>query len=245
MRWLLVRGWAREARHWGSFPTELGKALQARVDTVDLPGAGTRWRERSPTTVTGIVDALRRKGASNADPVHLFGLSLGGMVCAQWASRYPEEVAGCVLVNTSMRPFCAFTRRLRPRNYAAIARLALAERDVHRREAAILALTTTRAHDGVASTWARFAQEHPAARANVLRQLIAAARFRAPEVRPRSPLLVLASRNDSLVDPHCSEALACGWNAPMVVNAHGGHDLPLDDPGWVIARLQEWLRTLA
>jgi len=79
---------------------------------------------------------------------------------------------------------------------------------------------------------------------NAMRQLLAAARFRAPEVAPPAPLLVLCSRGDRLVDPQCSIRLAAAWNARLAVHPTAGHDLPLDDGPWVAARVREWTADL-
>ena len=165
------------------------------------------------------------------------------MAAIEWARRHPDEVAGCVLVNTSVRPFSPFYRRLRMANYPALARLILFERDVEAREARILQLTSAAAPSAaVLSDWARYARERPVKRTNALRQVVAAASYRAPLLPPRLPLLVLASRHDALVDWRCSEALAQRWQAPIRVHESAGHDLALDDGAWVAARVAEWLR---
>ena len=239
MRWVLLRGWAREARHWGEFPAQLKTAFpDAEVSTPDLPGNGARHAERSPASVSSMVDFLGRKG--NGEKLHLLGLSLGAMVCVDWARRYPEEIAGCVLVNTSLRPFSPFHQRLRPVNYPAILGF-LMEQNAQRREAGILSLTSAGATGELAQAWAGYANEHPVARANVLRQLLAAARYEAPREKPAPPVLVLSGARDRLVDPRCSQALAQRWNVPVVVHPSAGHDLTLDDGPWVAAQAARWL----
>ena len=52
-------------------------------------------------------------------------MSLGAMVAVDWAARHPEELAGCVLINTSLRPFSPWYQRLRPANYGALLRPAV------------------------------------------------------------------------------------------------------------------------
>jgi pimeloyl-ACP methyl ester carboxylesterase len=240
--WILLRGWTREARHWGRFPGELAAALPgAKILAADLPGNGSLSEQRSPSSVPAIVEALR--GSVPVErPLYVLGLSLGGMVAMEWACRHPAEVAGCVLINTSVRPFSPFYRRLRAANYAALVRLLLLERDVEAREARILALTSAAAPSAtLVSDWARYAREFPVRRANALRQVMAAARYRAPLSPPSVPLLVLASRGDALVDWRCSEALARRWGAPLEVHASAGHDLALDDGAWVAERVAGWL----
>ncbi|MBX3605079.1 MAG: alpha/beta fold hydrolase [Piscinibacter sp.] len=238
--WVLLRGWTREAGHWGDFPERLRAALpNVQVLTPDLPGCGLRRDEHSPSRVDAIVAACRaRLGA--APPLHLVGLSLGGMVAAQWAASHPDEVAACVLVNTSMRG--APAARLRPSAWPALLRIACA-RDPRAVEAGILALTSNAAPDpgreqGLVSAWVALREARPVSRGTAWRQLLAAARFALPPPPDGPRRLVLCSAADRLVDVRCSRALAARWNAALQVHPHAGHDLPLDDPDWVIARLR-------
>jgi pimeloyl-ACP methyl ester carboxylesterase len=246
-QWIFLRGWAREARHWGEFPAVFKSAIpEASIRALDLPGNGALRGRKSPLSVTAMVRELRallrEEGALG--PYHLFGLSLGAMTSIEWASQQPAEIKACVLVNPSLRPFSSFYERLRPRNYATLLRLALLERDAQARESAILRLTSasSQAHAALPAIWARYGSERPVARANVLRQLVAAARYRAPAKAPQVPLLILASAADRLVDPKCSAALARHWNASIVIHPRAGHDLTLDQPAWVAAQVKNWLR---
>ena len=245
--WLLLRGWAREARHWGSFPDELRAALPgSEVRALDLPGNGRLWERRSPLAVPAMVDELRALHVQRGERYSLLGQSLGAMVCIDWTLRYPGEVAACVLLSTSMRPFSRFYERLRPGAYASILRSAFFEFDAARREAAILRMTsaTARADAAIAAAWAGYAQDRPVSRANVLRQLIAAARYRVPASAPRSPVLLLAGARDRLVNPICSARLARAWRVALEVHPTAGHDLSLDAGRWVAAQVKEWLRRI-
>jgi len=242
--WVFLRGWAREARHWGDFPAQFRAAMpDAEIVALDLPGGGRFHAQRSASTVESMVEHAREwLRTRNAPPYHLLGLSLGGVVCLDWTSRHPGEVAACVVLNTSLRPFSAFYERIRPRNYATLLRVLL-ERDAHTRETAIFRLTGSgEPRADIVSAWTRYATERPVSRGNALRQLVAAARYRAPAAPPAVPLLVLASAGDRLVDPGCSESLARRWNVPIVVHPAAGHDLPLDDGPWVAAEVKRWLR---
>jgi pimeloyl-ACP methyl ester carboxylesterase len=84
----------------------------------------------------------------------------------------------------------------------------------------------------------------PASRGNVLRQLLAAARYRAPPMAPPVPLLLLASERDRLVAVACSRALAEAWQVPFAVHPCAGHDLALDDPAWLIEQVLAWRNAL-
>ena len=180
-----------------------------------------------------------------APPYHLCSLSLGGTVAVEWSARYPQEVAAVVLINTSMRPFSPFYRRLQWRNYGAIFRLLPPSSlpRAARQEALVLRLTSVNyAHDeAVPRRWMGYRDASPVSLLNGVRQLLAAARYRAPAQRPQVPMLVLAGGADRLVDPRCSRELAAAWGLALREHPRAGHDLPLDDGEWVAAQVAEWL----
>ncbi|QNM96935.1 alpha/beta fold hydrolase [Chitinimonas koreensis] len=241
--WILLRGLGREARHWGGFPPLLAEALGGvRVLAPDLAGNGRRWRERSAATLAGQCDGLRAELAEvlAQGPVNLLAISLGGMVALDWATRRPTEVGRLVLVNTSLAGLAPFWRRLRWPRYPAIARLPL--QSIAARERSILAMVSNDPARRAAALpqWIAWQREAPVARANLLRQLAAAARFRLPPQWPGCPALLLASRRDRLVDPACSQALAAAAGWPLRLHETAGHDLPLDDPHWLAAQVAQW-----
>ena len=214
------------------------------MPTTDLPGNGARHAETSTTRVAAMVEdcraTLRARGV--AGPLNVLALSLGGMVAVEWGARYPHEVARLVLVNTSMRPFSAFYRRLRWQNYAAIARQ-LVGGDAAAMETLVLRLTSNAPVDAaLRERWIAYQRQYPVTRANAARQLLAAARYRAPVVAPAvARMLVVCSREDRLVDASCSRALAAAWQLDCEIHPSAGHDLPLDDGAWLVATLHHWL----
>ena len=243
--WVLLRGLTRETAHWGNFPQALARALPgARLMMLDLPGNGQRHAEASPWTVRAMAEACRgemcRQGF--APPYHLLAMSLGAMVATEWARLAPDEVAGCVLINTSMRPFSRFDQRLRPRNYGRLLSMALFTRDPLASETAVWRLTSSQpqADPSALAQWVGARAVHPVGRANALRQLVAAARYRAPRQAPVSRTLLLASEHDGLVHSVCSRAIAEAWGCPLLLHPTAGHDLPLDDPGWLARVVSAW-----
>lgn len=168
-------------------------------------------------------------------------MSLGAMVAMQWCAQAPHEVAGCVLVNTSLRGISPFWQRLRPANWPGLLRLLAPGASPAQRERLVLALASSEPerHAGLVRRWARLATRHPVRRGNALRQLLAAARYRAPQ-HHAVPTLVLASAGDTLVDPRCSAELALRWQLPMRVHPSAGHDLSLDDPHWFVSSVATW-----
>lgn len=247
--WILLRGLVREQAHWNGFAERLAAALGTnhRVMCMDLPGNGVRYRDRSPTRIAAMVDAARedlaRRGVEG--PVHLVALSLGGMVAMEWLRRYPRQVAAAALINSSAAPVSPFWHRLKPANYGAIIRHGLLGHDRLKRERLILDITTNRLaetdKDRIARQFQRIDEARPVSAANTVRQLWAAARFRAPSTLPAGrPVLVISAAGDRLVDPRCSAALARRWAAGQAVHPDGGHDLSLDDPGWLADTLVHW-----
>lgn len=245
VHWIFLRGLVRESRHWGRFVDDFAQAHpDARVVMLDLPGNGLRYREQSPASVAGMVEAYRAQLAALGlhAPYRLLAVSMGAMVAAEWSHRYPDEVARQVLINTSMRPFSAFYQRLRPHNYGMLLRLIAMQTTVAQWERTVLQLTTHRAHPEVLPFWRALREQCPVSLFNALRQLWAAARYRANAHRPAAATLVLVSAQDALVCATCSQTLAATWGAPLVVHPTAGHDLTLDDGPWVATRVAEWSR---
>lgn len=244
--WVLLRGLARESGHWGDFPARLSARLGsgATVVAVDLPGNGSLHAQVSPITVSGNVASAREtlRLLGHEPPYVLLALSMGAMAAIQWAHETPDELAGCVLVNTSVRGHGSFWQRLRPARYPTLLGMLLPWQTAVRREQAVLSMTSEHPsrHDGVVRAWVALARQHPVSAANAARQLLAAARFRPPDRRPAVSMLVLASAGDRLVSPACSRRLAQAWGLPLQVHPDAGHDLPLDDPAWVVALLADW-----
>jgi pimeloyl-ACP methyl ester carboxylesterase len=242
--WVLLRGLTREHGHWGAFTATFARALpHAQVIALDLPGCGEWHRERSPARVEAMAEhcraQLQRRGV--VPPYHVLAMSLGAMVAMAWAERHPHELAAAVLINTSLRPFNPFWQRLKPGRYGTLLRFALMPMNARDRERVVLRITSRASDHGSAllDAWLAIRRERPVSAANALRQLWAAARYRAPLTKPQVPLLLLASRGDALVDPRCSLAIAQRWACEIAMHPWAGHDLPLDDADWVVQQVRE------
>ena len=245
--WVLLRGMMRDTRHWGDFPLKFQKALNAQhVVSLDFLGNGTLHAHKSATSVAEMAiychTLLKQQGYT--PPYSLLALSLGGMVAVAWSEMYPAELERMVLINTSMAPYNPFYHRLRPNNYPALFRFLLFGTAVQR-ESLILKLTSTlknRSKDrqAILDRWTDYARQCPVSRANILRQLHAAAGYRVTSSGPSVPVLLLASQQDRLVDVKSSLTLAQRWQCPILLHPSAGHDLPLDDGDWVIQQVREW-----
>lgn len=246
MSWILLRGLAREARHWGAFTARFAwQRGNEEVVALDLPGNGEFFLQTSPAHVREVVEFLRLQLRIKAlpPPYNLLAMSLGGMVAADWAQRYPHEVTRLVLINTSMRPFSNALQRLRPTNWLQLALLAARWRDTDYSERVIYQLTCNDAalRDEDVAAWLRIRKSAPVGAANTARQLLAAARFSCAPTTPACSVLVLSSSADHLVHPLCSAQLTAAWQARHQQHPWAGHDLPHDDAAWVCQKVADWL----
>lgn len=247
-RWVLLRGLARESAHWDDFPRRFAAAVPgAQCFPVDFPGTGVHWRKASPSTVAGLMaavrtEALRRSAKFGQAPLFLLSISLGSMVAIEWARHYPDELAGIVLINTSLGGLNPWYDRLNWRVLPAMLRIAR-ERDVARRETAILKLTSSAPAVRADLVEARVDayRQRPIGGRTVLRQLWAAACFRPRPDKPRIPVLLLSGLGDRMVAPRCTADLGRIWAVEPRRHPTAGHDLPLDDPDWTVRSVREWL----
>lgn len=246
MVWIFLRGLTRETSHWGSFLEDFRHALPSeQVISLDLPGSGGLHLVPSPSSIGAMVAFCRNELARReVKPSYfLLAMSLGAMVATEWAYEWPKEITGCVLINTSFRGLSPFYRRLRPSNYLPLLRLALYSGTPAKTERAILRLTSNEftEREDVISSWIAARLERPVKPANALRQLLAAICYRAHSAPPTTALLILCSEHDRLVSFECSMTIASSWKCSLALHPSAGHDIPLDDPDWVIERVQRWL----
>ncbi len=243
--WIFLRGLTRDSRHWGEFPAVFrGELPKADIVLLDLPGNGRLYPMQSPSNITAMVDYCRNelRARQCPPPYRVLAMSLGAMVSVDWADRYPEEIAACVLINTSLRPFSRFYQRLRPVNYPVMLKLLLSSASACEWENNILRMTSNLATDRVriVADWTAWRKECPVSHDNAVRQLWAASRYLAPTGKPTPPLLVLASANDRLVSVECSRRLAQLWQTDFAEHPQAGHDLPLDAGAWVAHQVRNW-----
>lgn len=245
--WIFLRGLMRDSRHWGRFPATFKAVVpDAQIELLDFPGNGSLNADPSLTRVEEMVSFCRAelKRRSIEPPYRVLAMSLGAMVTIAWAAEHPDELDACVLINTSLRPFCPPHWRLRPGVWPSLLRLTLLSPTPAVIESQVLALTSrlVRNPAPLLHEWTRWHIDNPVSASNVRRQLQAAAKFRAPATEPDTRLLILCSAADRLVDPRCSKRLAARWGCDIVIHPTAGHDLPLDDGEWVAEAVSQWLR---
>jgi len=233
---ILLRGLSREQAHWGDFIGQLQRAVVNPVLALDLPGVGQALNESSPASIAQMVSLLRQRLTRQQGPYHLLAMSLGAMVAIEWAAQYPQEINSLLLINTSAAGLTPFYQRLKWQSYPLVVQALFAS--VQKREQLILQLTANnvRLRQLQLPDWQHIALTRPVRKLDVLRQLLAASRFRLPQ-QPACPILLLASRADRLVDWQASQRMADLWQVPLLLHSCAGHDLALDAPDWLLQQV--------
>ncbi|GAB1259460.1 alpha/beta fold hydrolase [Aurantivibrio plasticivorans] len=245
-QWVFLRGLARDQRHWGTFPQLFCQNVgNVNVLCCDLPGAGKLSHLKSPSNISAIVDLIRDHYKSHLldeeqrrKKVNILAVSLGGMVAADWMKRYSHEIACAVIINSSSR-LNPIWQRLELSNFLKL--LLIRPSRFAAREKRIIETISNNPdiYPDLTEDWIQFQIENPLPFNTILKQLIAAAKFKPPAIT--QPTLLLASRKDRLVNPACSVKLAEHWNMPLRWHPTAGHDLTTDDPSWVVDKIVNWM----
>jgi pimeloyl-ACP methyl ester carboxylesterase len=244
----LIRGLTREKRHWEGFDKKLQNTLhEKKVVCLDLPGFGDKFNEKSPLTINGIAEKVLKSKEYNSFKDYkktLVGLSLGGMVCLEMAFKKPEDFSRLVIINSSQRFKTPFYKRI---NFFKLPRLffLFLFKATYMRERLILRLTTnTKFNPDIPKKWSDFYNEKPLKRRSALYQTLAGGSF---SLRRKCSVLktlkgyVLVAKKDRLVNPYSSEIIARVLNWPIESHPSAGHDLPYDDPDWVVSKIKSFL----
>ena len=247
MKWLLLRGLARDVRHWGDFPQVFERHVEdSEAHVLDLPGFGSERDRKSPLSVRGMTDDLRERWqdlkGEQGEPWGILGISLGGMIVMDWVSRFPADFTSAVIINSSSRDTSPAYRRLQPyalRQFIKVAR-AKTNQDKENYILHLNSNTTITKKPELVEQWAQMADEQPNPAKNNLIQLNAAVRFNAPRSLSTRTLFI-SSLADRLSHPRCTWELAHRFKAPVVFHDTAGHDLPLDAPDWVASQVQSWI----
>jgi pimeloyl-[acyl-carrier protein] methyl ester esterase len=235
--WLFLRGLGREQGHWGDFIQRCEVQLGWHCHCLDLPGFGSEHQRPSPTRISEIRHDLQQRlpePLKANTPFGVVALSLGGMVALDWLATTPEQIAKIIFINTSTGD-CPLFQRVRFAALPTALSALLAPHEHQRERAALKMVSNHHANDpALLQAWYKISTAQAIKKINVLRQLFAAARYRAPSELPGASQLLISSRADRMVSYQCSEYLAAKYRWPLVLHNSAGHDLPIDDPAWLI-----------
>jgi pimeloyl-ACP methyl ester carboxylesterase len=244
MRIILLRGLARESAHWLGFPWQLENALgnKGNVELIDFPGCGKYYQQNALASVEAMTDHARKEWSlsTSTEPIYVVGISMGGMIALDWAQRFPTELHGIILINSSTgaQPFWW---RLRPR--AWLSTLIAIALPCEWRERIVLENVSNRVdqYSIHLKQWLAIQKQRPVTRRTIFGMLRAAARF-CPQQSCTPNGIILASEQDRFVSVRASKALAAHFHWTLICHPHAGHDLPMDDPDWVCEKITHYIR---
>lgn len=239
--WIVLRGLARAAGHWGSFKDLLiEKFPNDEFEFLDLPGNGVRFDEESPLQISDYVHAIRSHSEfiRAGKKVHILSVSLGGMITVEWMRLFPDEVVKSYVMCTSSRNDAMFYERFRAINLWKSRGMLSFKRDDLKWEETILDMVAN-SHDRKKEELPRLLEvtkKYPMKKSNVFRQLLAASRYSFPDQAP-GDIQLIGSYGDKLVDPKCTLRIAQRWGMEPIMHPWSGHDIAIDDPHWIIEQI--------
>ena len=244
MNWLLLRGLMREVDHWGDFPEKLEASPDVKqVLCLDLPGVGTESARIFLPSIKQALEDIRSRFKNriqdNDEEWGIIGISLGGMIAMQWVHDHPYDFKKIVVMNSSSRELPVW-KRLTPISLKMVAE-SFFEPDIAKREKKIIDMVSNlRKNDlKLIDSWIKIAQRNEFSKITAVNQMLAAAQFKLPP-KIKTPMLVLASRADKMVSYECSKMIAEKYTAPIKIHPTAGHDIAVDDSGWVVEQITNW-----
>jgi len=248
-RLIFLRGLARETGHWGPFrDLLLDQYPSSQIEFLDTAGNGTESSRASFLDVREYTDDLRARSQfilNGYKPV-VVGVSMGGMIAAEWAHRYPNELGGVILINTSFGSTSDPWQRLRPEVILRLLKIGKSRMLSQPFEAEIATLRMiSNQKMSFKKKWAHYFHTLPRpSLLNFTRQLMACSRFLGSRLKPEVPSLILASQKDRMVSYQCSESIQAFWRVPFHLHPWAGHDLPFDDAEWTLNKIEAFLNHL-
>jgi pimeloyl-ACP methyl ester carboxylesterase len=234
---------------WLAFSREMARDM--RVCVYDRAGYG--WSDsppRGPRTFDGMADELRKglAAAGIGPPYLLAGHSLGGIIARRFAARYPGDVTGMLLIDSSHEDQA---RRLQDTGW----RLPEARAIALRLRVRILGLRRLAVAAGLSRLRAEIARDVPPEFAAAARAVNLTARHRRTAVQELSlmtrlygsplqlgalPLTVLtaAGRDASWMQMQ-AELAELSTASTHIVAARGGHYLQRDEPELVASAIRD------
>jgi len=197
---LLVHGFPLDHTLWAPQVESLRDV--ARVLAPDLPGFGTSAAPRTTMTMDDYADAL---AATIEEPCVICGLSMGGYVALAFLARHPDKVQGLILCNTR-----AGADDEKGREGRRASEKKVQDAGVPELANGMLPkmLTPQAPEDLKASVHAMMARQ-PAPGVIAALRGMAARPDRTPMLPSiRVPTLILTGRDDTLIPPSESEAMA-------------------------------------
>jgi len=239
----LLRGLARETRHWGIFTSILEQSNSSfQVIPLEIPGTGYLRTKKAPIRVKEYVQVIRSQYLRHASKHHyniIVGMSFGGMIATSWAAIHPQDFQAAVLINTSCND-SALLKRISPQGVVQLLLAALCPGNYGKEKRIAQLICNLADTNKVAKEWASIRKKSPVSPMQAFRQLYSAAKFCLPP-GVEIPILLLSSKKDRLVSPQCSEDISLRIPSKLIYHTLAGHDIPTDDPQWCVSTIKKWV----
>ncbi len=242
---VMLRGLGRNMKHWLGFDRKA--ADHFRTITIDAREIGQTKRGMAITDTIydladDVVQVLDQVGSEKAN---ILGVSLGGMVAMAVGVKHPARASSLVIVNSSIAgcgqrrlstPAMLLLLRavvLGPAIYDDLARLLLGPQ------------APSDLRNKVAKDWLKIDKATKVAPAVVIKQILAAARFRVrDDLREiEAPTLVLYGTGDQFVPVVNSEMIASLIPGAKLLGLEGGgHELTIDRPEESLAAIRKFIK---
>lgn len=245
---VLINGLSRTAQQWNGFDRKLAEHF--RVISFDTRGAGQSnrpctWQMRVEDMADDVLEVLDGLAIERA---HVFGISLGGMVAMAFGIHHPSRCLSLSLVNTSIGQRSFGPLRITPQALKFLAKDMLILADIHKISRRLTDLVVgvdcdESERENIARTMGQMMAEQKPDKTGVLKQILAAVRFR-PKQSLRHmtiPTLIVKGTHDFFVPPINSEVLAKIIPGSRLVEIdQGGHELMYDKAEELLQLQLQW-----
>jgi len=241
---VMLRGLGRSMRHWSARVIELLEP-SFRLLLIDNRGVGRSDVPMTPYSTAAMADDLAAVlDHAQIARVHLFGMSLGGMIAQQFALRHGGRldrlVLGCTMAGGLGAPRARFrdlwpalTGQLRGGRHAMVAEAKL-----------LLSETFLRDNPQVVDHWADLQRQEPTAMITMANQVCAALRHNTSGQLDRitAPTLLISAEGDLLIPAENSHRLARGLTRAELAWLPGtAHDFATEFPDRTAEMVSEFL----
>jgi pimeloyl-ACP methyl ester carboxylesterase len=256
---VLLHGMASNMTRWSEFVEDTALKASWDILRLDLRGHGGSFTRGRIGLEIWCDDLLNVLDAERYERAVLVGHSLGAQVAVYFAARYPERVAGLVLIDPVLREALHGGARWLPRvapllrlviglirlfNLLGVRRRRIPGRDLRRLDEAVRAalLSAGRHEEFVARYTSAWADLKHFPTAHYLQELIEVTRRLPPLSRIEVPVLALLSRGVTFTDPGITARSLAALPKGQVVSIPAYHWPLTEKPAEVREAIEDWCR---
>lgn len=247
MNIFLLRGLVREKSHWDWFKKYIHDEFpSANIILLEIPGVGETCEQISPDNFIDMVKFMRNKhikSINDSSENILIAMSLGGMIARVWLDQFDSDFKKLILINTSFKGITPLFERLRPLSLLRFFKI-FCTPEIEKREKQILEMVSNDedARLKLLPGWIEIQNKRPVKRASFINQIKAALTSKVSIEVPKSvEILIIAGKGDKLCNYKSSIKLNKAWGGEIILHETAGHDIPIDEPVWLVQSIKKWI----